>query len=237
MGKLALCFVFFSSCAARRGQQLTPGARWCRYLPRQSSQTPPDWWSSPDPPEEAQVRARPPGCHDQTRLQTVQQHSAPGHRATTGWRLTSTSPFPPLLRGCSVADIRVRGGGHKYRALRLDVGNFSWGSESTLGGGEQASEGLRRGTGPGHGTGCCSAVCSMPLTCVWFVVMVLATWHCTARLLPLPLLPGSGSGSGALHSALLLLYCCTAVLLYCCTARASFVIGWFVAWRGHSLHP
>ena len=29
-----------------------------------------------------------------------------------------------------VADIRVRGGGHKYRALRLDVGNFSWGSET-----------------------------------------------------------------------------------------------------------
>jgi len=29
-----------------------------------------------------------------------------------------------------VADIRVRGGGHKYRALRLDVGNFSWGTET-----------------------------------------------------------------------------------------------------------
>jgi len=29
-----------------------------------------------------------------------------------------------------VADIRVRGGGHKFRALRLDVGNFSWGTEA-----------------------------------------------------------------------------------------------------------
>jgi len=29
-----------------------------------------------------------------------------------------------------IADIRVRGGGHKYRALRLDMGNFSWGSET-----------------------------------------------------------------------------------------------------------
>jgi len=29
-----------------------------------------------------------------------------------------------------VVDIRVRGGNHKYRALRLDVGNFSWGTES-----------------------------------------------------------------------------------------------------------
>lgn len=25
--------------------------------------------------------------------------------------------------------VRVRGGNKKYRALRLDVGNFSWGSE------------------------------------------------------------------------------------------------------------
>lgn len=25
--------------------------------------------------------------------------------------------------------MRVRGGNKKYRALRLDVGNFSWGSE------------------------------------------------------------------------------------------------------------
>jgi len=29
-----------------------------------------------------------------------------------------------------VQDIRVRGGGHKFRALRLDVGNFSWGTEA-----------------------------------------------------------------------------------------------------------
>jgi len=28
-----------------------------------------------------------------------------------------------------VVPIRVRGGNHKYRALRLDTGNFSWGSE------------------------------------------------------------------------------------------------------------
>uniref|UniRef100_A0A7N5K7V6 40S ribosomal protein S8 n=1 Tax=Ailuropoda melanoleuca TaxID=9646 RepID=A0A7N5K7V6_AILME len=27
--------------------------------------------------------------------------------------------------------VRVRGGNKKYRALRLDVGNFSWGSESS----------------------------------------------------------------------------------------------------------
>jgi len=27
-------------------------------------------------------------------------------------------------------DIRTRGGNHKYRALRLDVGNFSWGTEA-----------------------------------------------------------------------------------------------------------
>jgi len=29
-----------------------------------------------------------------------------------------------------VVDIRVRGGNHKYRALRLDAGNFSWGTEA-----------------------------------------------------------------------------------------------------------
>jgi len=29
-----------------------------------------------------------------------------------------------------VVDVRVRGGGHKFRALRLDVGNFSWGTEA-----------------------------------------------------------------------------------------------------------
>jgi len=30
-----------------------------------------------------------------------------------------------------VSEVRVRGGGQKFRALRLDTGNFSWGSEST----------------------------------------------------------------------------------------------------------
>lgn len=30
-----------------------------------------------------------------------------------------------------IHEVRVRGGNHKYRALRLDFGNFSWGSEAT----------------------------------------------------------------------------------------------------------
>jgi len=30
-----------------------------------------------------------------------------------------------------VSTVRVRGGNHKYRALRLDSGNFSWGSEAS----------------------------------------------------------------------------------------------------------
>ena len=30
---------------------------------------------------------------------------------------------------CRIHTVRVRGGNKKYRALRLDVGNFSWGSE------------------------------------------------------------------------------------------------------------
>jgi len=30
-----------------------------------------------------------------------------------------------------VSEVRVRGGGQKFRALRLDTGNFSWGSECT----------------------------------------------------------------------------------------------------------
>lgn len=34
----------------------------------------------------------------------------------------------------SVRRVRVRGGNFKFRALRLDAGNFSWGSEVRLAG-------------------------------------------------------------------------------------------------------
>merc|ERR1712044_74539 len=32
--------------------------------------------------------------------------------------------------GYRVHKVRIRGGGHKMRALRLDTGNYSWGSEA-----------------------------------------------------------------------------------------------------------
>ncbi len=35
-----------------------------------------------------------------------------------------------LSSNVSVRTVRVRGGNHKFRALRLDSGNFSWGSEA-----------------------------------------------------------------------------------------------------------
>lgn len=37
--------------------------------------------------------------------------------------------FFPQLGPKRIHTVRVRGGNKKYRALRLDVGNFSWGSE------------------------------------------------------------------------------------------------------------
>lgn len=35
----------------------------------------------------------------------------------------------PKIGPRRIHTVRVRGGNKKYRALRLDVGNFSWGSE------------------------------------------------------------------------------------------------------------
>jgi small subunit ribosomal protein S8e len=34
------------------------------------------------------------------------------------------------LGGKRVRPVRCRGGNYKYRALRIDIGNFAWGSES-----------------------------------------------------------------------------------------------------------
>lgn len=34
------------------------------------------------------------------------------------------------LRSSKVHTVRTRGGNKKFRALRLDTGNFAWGSES-----------------------------------------------------------------------------------------------------------
>ena len=42
-----------------------------------------------------------------------------------------TSPLPlPQIGQKRIHVVRVRGGNRKYRALRLDHGNFSWGSEA-----------------------------------------------------------------------------------------------------------
>lgn len=43
--------------------------------------------------------------------------------------LESFSFFFPKIGPRRIHTVRVRGGNKKYRALRLDVGNFSWGSE------------------------------------------------------------------------------------------------------------
>jgi small subunit ribosomal protein S8e len=39
-------------------------------------------------------------------------------------------PANTKLGAKRVHEVRVRGGNHKYRALRLDTGNFAWGSEA-----------------------------------------------------------------------------------------------------------
>ena len=41
-----------------------------------------------------------------------------------------TPPTPPQIGQKRIHVVRVRGGNRKYRALRLDHGNFSWGSEA-----------------------------------------------------------------------------------------------------------
>jgi small subunit ribosomal protein S8e len=43
--------------------------------------------------------------------------------------LTDSSPFVVQIGARRVHVVRVRGGNKKYRALRLDHGNFAWASE------------------------------------------------------------------------------------------------------------
>ena len=41
-------------------------------------------------------------------------------------------PAMTKLGATRIHTLRVRGGNEKFRALRLDTGNFSWGSEGSL---------------------------------------------------------------------------------------------------------
>jgi small subunit ribosomal protein S8e len=52
----------------------------------------------------------------------------PIHQKKRKYELARPGAFTKL-GSKRVAEVRVRGGNLKYRALRLDVGNFSWGSE------------------------------------------------------------------------------------------------------------
>uniref|UniRef100_A0A8C6N061 Small ribosomal subunit protein eS8 n=1 Tax=Mus spicilegus TaxID=10103 RepID=A0A8C6N061_MUSSI len=60
-------------------------------------------------------------------------HGARGSQASAErWAslgTTGTSAARPGIGPRLIHTVRVRGGNKKYRALRLDVGNFSWGSE------------------------------------------------------------------------------------------------------------
>lgn len=78
-------------------------------------------------------------CHrSQTALKQVMQHSAAvaGPSASdTGWgsccryEMGRQSANTKLSSNVAVRKVRVRGGNQKFRALRLDHGNYSWGSE------------------------------------------------------------------------------------------------------------
>lgn len=40
--------------------------------------------------------------------------------------------FPPQIGAKRIHLVRTRGGNRKYRALRLETGNFSWGAECNV---------------------------------------------------------------------------------------------------------
>lgn len=59
--------------------------------------------------------------------------NAPGLTFRHGWcryEMGRQAANTKLSSNVSVRRVRVRGGNFKFRALRLDTGNFSWGSEA-----------------------------------------------------------------------------------------------------------
>jgi len=52
------------------------------------------------------------------------------HRKGKKFELGRQSANTKLSSNVAVRKVRVRGGNHKFRALRLDHGNFSWGTEA-----------------------------------------------------------------------------------------------------------
>ena len=104
-----------------------------RYLPRLRTQAPQDGRQAHGVAQEAEVRG---------------PRAPAGRRAGTDWTHSPSRPSPPaaaryelgrvpgntkLVTGAlskTVRRIRVRGGHFKFRALKLDGGNFAWPSES-----------------------------------------------------------------------------------------------------------
>lgn len=89
-----------------------------RYLPGQMAQEEEDWWAYAHHAQEEEVRAR----------KTRSQHQ--GMYAPFSSSECNFISIVPQLGSYRVHKVRIRGGGYKMRALRLETGNYSWGSEA-----------------------------------------------------------------------------------------------------------
>ena len=126
------------------------------YLARLSSQAPCDRWSTADPSQEEEVRVGSTGGQHEGQLSPAAPGDSFSllmtiHACQQSASVTNQITFV-LLKPCSLSCneiasewcltidsaqigarrvhvVRVRGGNKKYRALRLDHGNFAWASE------------------------------------------------------------------------------------------------------------
>ena len=129
------------SPGARRGSECTSRARSAREPTRPGSfPARPSFlglrglragFARRDRPEAHASRPRsPPRAHPPV-LEVLRTLTDPSPRLSSRYELGRQPANTKLSSHPDVRVVRCRGGNRKFRALRLDTGNFSWGSENT----------------------------------------------------------------------------------------------------------
>ena len=134
-----------AKCVAERAAPSLPSA--LRDLPRLAAQAARDRWSQEALAQEEEVSVGvhsccgSPVCVCESAHAARATHQPPLAERAPAIALPSCAPRYELGRQPAntklsshkaVRPVRVRGGNHKVRALRLDHGNFSWGSEVSV---------------------------------------------------------------------------------------------------------